>query len=188
MLIIRIASNVLRLISNIGDIYSRHINKRNSKILEVSTGFGINTYTLLKITDDLGGSLVSIDIDSRRVEKAMKIFKSYIEKGVLKLELADARSLHYSDNSFDYVVSHTTLHHINDVERSLGEMTRVLKPLGKIIIVDLKPITPLILIPGHSPKHIARTRETTIKYIKNNLATIEEGVRGILYYIVAFKQ
>jgi hypothetical protein len=67
-------------------------------------------------------------------------------------------------------------------------MTRVLKPLGKIIIVDLKPITPLILIPGHSPKHIARTRETTIKYIKNNLATIEEGVRGILYYIVAFKQ
>jgi hypothetical protein len=54
--------------------------------------------------------------------------------------------------------------------------------------VDLKPITPLILIPGHSPKHIARTRETTIKYIKNNLATIEGGVRGILYYIVAFKQ
>jgi ubiquinone/menaquinone biosynthesis C-methylase UbiE len=188
MLIIRTASNVLRLISNIGDIYSRHINKRNSKILEVSTGFGINTYTLLKITDDLRGSLVSIDIDSRRVEKAEKIFKSYIEKGVLKLELADARSLHYSDNSFDYVVSHTTLHHIDDVERSLGEMTRVLKPLGKIIIADLKPITPLILIPGHSPKHIARTRETTIKYIKNNLATIEEGVRGILYYIVAFKQ
>jgi Methylase involved in ubiquinone/menaquinone biosynthesis len=188
MLIIRIASNVLRLISNIEDIYRIHINKRNSKILEVSTGFGINTYALLKITDDLGGSLVSIDIDPRRVEKAKKIFKSYVEKGVLKLEVMDVRSLHYVDNSFDYVVSHTTLHHINDVERSLGEMTRVLKSLGKIIIVDLRPITPLILIPGHSPGHITRTRETIIRYVKNNLVIIEEGVRGILYYMVALKQ
>ncbi len=188
MLIIRIASSVLRLVSNIEDIYSRHIDKRNSKILEVSTGFGINTYALLKITDNLGGSLVSIDIDPKRVERAKKIFKKYVEKGVLKLEVMDARSLHYADNSFDYVVSHTTLHHINDVERSLVEMTRVLKPLGRIIIADLRPITLLILIPGHSPGHIARTRETTIRYVKNNLAIIEEGVRGILYYIVASKQ
>ncbi|MEM4971246.1 MAG: class I SAM-dependent methyltransferase [Sulfolobales archaeon] len=188
MLLVRVASNVLRLVSNIMDIYSRHINRKGSKILEVSTGFGINTYTLLKIVDDLGGFMVSIDIDPKRVEKARKIFRSYVEKGVLRLEVMDARSLRYEDNSFDYVVSHTTLHHINDVERSLREMTRVLKPLGRIIIVDLRPITPLILIPGHSPRHIARTRETAIKYVKNNLAIIEEGVRGILYYVVASKQ
>src|SRR6201995_2586122 len=47
--------------------------------------------------------------------------------------VADAEGIPYEDNSFDLVVGHAVLHHIPDVELSLREAIRVLKPGGRFI-------------------------------------------------------
>lgn len=47
--------------------------------------------------------------------------------------VADAESIPYEDNSFDLVVGHAVLHHIPDVEQSLREVLRVLKPGGRFV-------------------------------------------------------
>ena len=47
--------------------------------------------------------------------------------------VADAEGIPYDDDSFDLVVGHAVLHHIPDVERSLREVVRVLKPGGRFI-------------------------------------------------------
>ncbi len=47
--------------------------------------------------------------------------------------VADAETLPYSDDSFDLVVGHAVLHHIPDVEQSLREVVRVLKPGGRFV-------------------------------------------------------
>lgn len=47
--------------------------------------------------------------------------------------VADAESIPYEDDSFDLVVGHAVLHHIPDVEKSLREVLRVLKPGGRFI-------------------------------------------------------
>jgi ubiquinone/menaquinone biosynthesis C-methylase UbiE len=47
--------------------------------------------------------------------------------------VADAEILPYDDDSFDLVVGHAVLHHIPDVEQSLREVLRVLKPGGRFV-------------------------------------------------------
>ena len=47
--------------------------------------------------------------------------------------VADAETLPYDDESFDLVVGHAVLHHIPDVEQSLREVMRVLKPGGRFV-------------------------------------------------------
>lgn len=47
--------------------------------------------------------------------------------------VADAEGIPYADDTFDLVVGHAVLHHIPDVEKSLREVVRVLKPGGRFV-------------------------------------------------------
>jgi ubiquinone/menaquinone biosynthesis C-methylase UbiE len=47
--------------------------------------------------------------------------------------VADAERIPYDDGTFDLVVGHAVLHHIPDVEQSLREVLRVLKPGGRFV-------------------------------------------------------
>ena len=47
--------------------------------------------------------------------------------------VADAEGIPYDDDTFDLVVGHAVLHHIPDVELSLREVVRVLKPGGRFV-------------------------------------------------------
>ena len=47
--------------------------------------------------------------------------------------VADAEGIPYDDDTFDLVVGHAVLHHIPDVELSLREVVRVLKPGGRLV-------------------------------------------------------
>ena len=47
--------------------------------------------------------------------------------------VADAEGIPYEDDTFDLVVGHAVLHHIPDVEKSLREVVRVLKPGGRFV-------------------------------------------------------
>jgi ubiquinone/menaquinone biosynthesis C-methylase UbiE len=47
--------------------------------------------------------------------------------------IADAERIPYDDDTFDLVVGHAVLHHIPDVELSLREVMRVLRPGGRFV-------------------------------------------------------
>ena len=48
----------------------------------------------------------------------------------------DANKLQFPDNSFDVVFGSSILHHL-DINQTLDEITRVLKPNGKLVIFHL---------------------------------------------------
>jgi ubiquinone/menaquinone biosynthesis C-methylase UbiE len=58
--------------------------------------------------------------------------------------LCDARSLPWSDNSFDFVSANMVVEHLDDPERVFGEIFRVLKPAGAFVFVTPNRLNPII--------------------------------------------
>lgn len=48
-----------------------------------------------------------------------------------------AESLPIDDNALDYAFANMTLHHVDDPAKAIVEMSRILKPGGKLVITDL---------------------------------------------------
>jgi ubiquinone/menaquinone biosynthesis C-methylase UbiE len=58
---------------------------------------------------------------------------------------ADVNCLPLEDNSLDFIVSTLSLHHWPEPGLSLGEMHRVLKPRGQLLIFDLRRDMPWLM-------------------------------------------
>ncbi len=71
----------------------------------------------------------------------LKIAKRHVDTAKLSdritLERVDAKTLPYTDNTFDGIISNSIVHHIHEPLRALQEMSRVIKPKGLVLIRDL---------------------------------------------------
>jgi len=105
--------------------------KVNSSLLDVGCGWGLLLTHLSASGRNL--KLYGIDISPLMVSTAKSAFKNV--KNVEILE-GSADNLPYEDNMFDYVTCILSFHHHPDSLKSLKEMHRVLKPHGKLILLD----------------------------------------------------
>ncbi|MCK9315225.1 MAG: class I SAM-dependent methyltransferase [Verrucomicrobia bacterium] len=60
-------------------------------------------------------------------------------QGKIRYLIQDAASLPWPDTTFDAVLTMNAIHHIPHFEQVLGEMQRVVKPKGKIVLADFSP-------------------------------------------------
>jgi ubiquinone/menaquinone biosynthesis C-methylase UbiE len=60
----------------------------------------------------------------------------------IKFVEGEEENISLPDEHFDKVVASAWFHHFSDQDKALGEMKRVLKPGGKIIILEIDPNTP----------------------------------------------
>ena len=60
----------------------------------------------------------------------------------IKFMEGEAENIPLPDEYFDKVVASASFHHFSDQDEALEEMNRVLKPDGKIIILEIDPNTP----------------------------------------------
>jgi ubiquinone/menaquinone biosynthesis C-methylase UbiE len=60
----------------------------------------------------------------------------------IKFVEGEAENIPLLDEHFDKVIASASFHHFSDQDKALGEMKRVLKPGGKIIILEIDPNTP----------------------------------------------
>lgn len=102
-------------------------------ILELGTGNGTLSGLLYRRYHPK--HIYATDYDPEQVQVARKNLDGKF--GTLPegftIERADAEHLQYPDATFDLVVAHLMLHHVgsvNDEQRALGEITRVLRPGG----------------------------------------------------------
>lgn len=104
------------------------------RVLEIGPGTGYYTFEIAGRLD--GGQLDVFDIQQEMIDHVMRTAN---ERGVTNVHpaLGDAQALPYGDQSFDAVVLVTVLGEIPDQDRALGEIARVLKPGGRLIVGEL---------------------------------------------------
>jgi ubiquinone biosynthesis O-methyltransferase len=102
-----------------------------SRVLDVGCGDGMLGVALAR----RGAHVTGIDTDTRMLETARRRVES--ESVDLDLVQGRAEALPFADATFDRVVAVTVLCFVRDVSRATGEMARVLKPGGRLVIGEL---------------------------------------------------
>ena len=111
----------------------------NDNVLEIGAGTGIHTHSLL----ETGAFVVATDISPNSVQIIKKKYKKYSDKLIAKV--ADMELLPFGNETFDVVCSAGSLSY-GDNQIVMNEIHRVLKPGGKLIIVDSLHENPLYII------------------------------------------
>jgi ubiquinone/menaquinone biosynthesis C-methylase UbiE len=101
-------------------------------ILEIGAGSGYTTVALARA----GYKFISIDKDKEALERtALKLAYENILANV-RFYLMDGNSLEFRDASFGSIFVVNLFHHLNDADRMLSEIVRVLYNGGKAVLAD----------------------------------------------------
>ncbi len=104
----------------------------SKEILEIGTGKGHFTLALAK----RGYSFISIDISMQEQEIAMLNLRYFgLEKQVV-LKIEDAAVLSFPDQSFNTIFSINVFHHLKKPQAVLGQIIRLLRNGGKVVLSD----------------------------------------------------
>lgn len=107
--------------------------KPGSNVLEAGCGVGAQTSIIAKLNPEC--EFHSIDISQESlIEAETKIASLNITN--VKFERANVFKLPFNENSFDTVFVCFVLEHLNQPETALGELKRVLKPGGQIMVIE----------------------------------------------------
>jgi ubiquinone/menaquinone biosynthesis C-methylase UbiE len=102
--------------------------------LDVATGTGFTAFSLAPLVR----SVVGVDITEGMLREARRLAKER-RAGNVVFERGDALRLEYPDSSFDIVTTRRATHHFADVPAFLREAKRVLRPSGRLGVVDMSP-------------------------------------------------
>ena len=119
------------------------VSSKPKNILDVATGtadFAITSYEILK-PEKITGIDISegmLDIGRKKIEKAG------LEEHIELLD-GDSEAILFDDNTFDAVTVAFGVRNFENLEKGLSEIKRVLKPGGKLIVLECtKPSAPVI--------------------------------------------
>lgn len=96
---------------------------RPGSVLEVGCGEG---ELAQRMTAELSADVVAIDQSERMVGLARA-------RGV-DARVGDVQELPFADASFDVAVAAWMLYHVSDLDRGVGELARVLRPGGRLVV------------------------------------------------------
>ena len=170
------------------DIYWRKraikelIPVKPKKILDVATGTGdvaIMTYKLLKPL-----TITGIDISEGMLQLGrQKVSKLLLNKQI-ELLSGDSEAINFADNTFDAITVAFGVRNFENLQKGLSEMLRVLKPGGKLVILEFsKPKQGIfkgfynlymrIVTPGIG-RLISKNREA-YQYLNDSVQKFPEG-------------
>ena len=116
----------------------RMVGRADGRTLEVGVGTG---RTLPFYAP--GVELVATDVSARMLERARH--RAAGLSIAVTLELADAQQLPYRDESFDTVVATCVFCSVPDPVRGLSELRRVVRPEGRVLLVEhVRPTNPVL--------------------------------------------
>lgn len=105
-----------------------------TRILDVATGtcdLAIEAAHQLKPKEIIG-----LDIAPEMLKIGQKKIDNKQLREIIKLEVGDSESLRFDNDYFDVVMSSFGVRNFENLEKGLSEMYRVLKPEGRILVLE----------------------------------------------------
>ena len=113
----------------------RELEKEKPRyILDVATGTGDFAFEAIRILKP--EKIVGVDISQGMLSIAKeKIIKKNLQN-TFEVSLGDSEKLLFDNDSFDAVIVAYGVRNFEDLEKGLSDMLRVLKPRGKVVILE----------------------------------------------------
>src|ERR1051326_4479542 len=99
----------------------QYVELRAKRILDIRCGLGMDVSQFRQFSDDVYG----VDIDPDKIGRASEWLPN--------LRVSPAEELPYPDDSFDVILLHEVIEHVDDDRRTIVEAYRVLAPGGHIV-------------------------------------------------------
>ena len=114
-----------RIVAELGDA-------KGKRILDVGCGYCYHTTRLA----ERGLTITAVDFSEVALSHAKENLKTAGLSDRVTLQQADATDLPFEDASFDHVLMWGVLMHVPQAEKALSELSRVLKPSGKLALSE----------------------------------------------------
>ncbi|MEO6796365.1 MAG: methyltransferase domain-containing protein [Candidatus Dormibacter sp.] len=126
-------------------------------VLEVGAGTGVMSLLLA----ELGYAVTATDISKGMLDEARR--KASDRRLAIAFEIADAEALPFTEGSFDAVFGRHILWTLPHPDRALREWCRVLKPHGRLALVDSLAVPPSLAgnVRGFAANLLLRLRRPT---------------------------
>ncbi|ASG68597.1 ubiquinone/menaquinone biosynthesis C-methyltransferase UbiE [Francisella halioticida] len=118
--------------------------RKGDKVLDLAGGTGDLAYKFCQMVGPQGKVVLS-DINSSMLEVGKEKLTNKGCVGNIEYIQANAESLPFPDNYFDCITISFGLRNVTDKATALASMCRVLKPGGRLLVLEFsKPIVPLL--------------------------------------------
>jgi demethylmenaquinone methyltransferase/2-methoxy-6-polyprenyl-1,4-benzoquinol methylase len=104
-------------------------------VLDVATGTGDLAFELARLVRP-GGRVLGTDFSEAMLERA-RGKRAGVGEGNIRFEWADAMSLPYPDDTFDAATVGFGARNFSDLSRGLSEMARVVRPGGRVVVLEI---------------------------------------------------
>lgn len=139
------------------------------RVLDIGCGTGSLILAAEKLVEP-GGTAVGLDVEPAMIIQARR--KAANTHSQASFEVASITAVPYADATFDVVISTAMFHHLTRGQQvaGLAELYRVLKPEGRLLIVDLNPARRSLVtsLPGHSRLARQDTVQNTLPDLLQN--------------------
>lgn len=103
-------------------------------MLDVATGTGDFAFEAIKILQP--EKVIGVDISEGMLEVARKKIHDRNLQHVFSVQTGDSEGLHFDNDHFDAITVAFGVRNYENLEKGLADMYRVLKPGGKIVILE----------------------------------------------------
>lgn len=152
------------------------------QVLDVATGtadVALLTYKILQPQ-----KIIGIDISEGMLNIGKKKIEEQNLQHVIQLQKGDSEKIDFNDNTFDAITVAFGVRNFENLEKGLQEMLRVLKPNGKLVIMECTQpkqfafkgfynIYMNIIAPGFG-KMFAKNKQA-YQYLNNSIQAFPEG-------------
>ncbi|MBN9605384.1 MAG: bifunctional demethylmenaquinone methyltransferase/2-methoxy-6-polyprenyl-1,4-benzoquinol methylase UbiE [Actinomycetales bacterium] len=166
--------------------------QRGERILDVAAGTGTSAAVLARS----GAEVVALDLSEGMLVEGRRRHPE------IEFVAGDAEALPFDDDSFDAVTISFGLRNVHDPKAALGEMYRVTKPGGRLVVCEFSHPPRGILRAGHRVylrtvlpivAKLASSNAPAYRYLGESIdqwpdqGTLSQWIRGVGFTRVAYK-